>query len=177
MYADEGASHSEWNDSGITMQRLIPFRAHIRSHLAERRSQRQSGPAMWNSIVWGNADSMWMIPPSRPLDTLGGGIGGSMLKRPEPNSCYTKAPKSFLCGEVEREGKGKTHGCAWQLSDCTSHSNSSWKGNTQRNKATVVRRAHIVWRCEYAMYTHKSNNKNTETRVLKHQCTYRLSFP
>lgn len=109
-YVNKGASYSGWSNLGRAMQRLILFSTDIRLHLAERCLERQACPAIWNSIVWGNVDSM-DDSTKQASKHMGEGLG-LMLKRPEPNSCYTKAPKSFLCGEVERQkGGGKTRLC------------------------------------------------------------------
>lgn len=108
-YANEEVPHSQESNVLRAMQRLIPFRARAPtctcSNLAEWHFERQPGPAIWNSIVWGNVDSM-DDSAKQTSGCVGGGIGVLTLKRSESNSCYAKAPKRFLYGEVETQRRG-----------------------------------------------------------------------
>lgn len=74
---------------------------------------------------------------STDLWVHGGGIGVLTLKRSESNSCYAKAPKRFLYGEVEMQkgGGATTHSCAWQLHLTTLHIATVLGGYCTLNRA------------------------------------------
>lgn len=101
---------------------------HTHTHLAEAQ-RRGAGSVIWNSIVWGNADSMWIIMPYSPL-----GIGGGLWWKDQNQTAATPKPQSGSSVDGEKKLL-----FAWRLSGCTSHSNSSRKVTHTRTNMDTCR--------------------------------------
>lgn len=136
------------------MRRLIPFSAHMRSNLAWETLREGCWPCHLKQYCVGQR-RQYVDDSTELYSGCKGGEGLEAWCWKDLNQTAAM-PKLQRGPSVERwGGGGVTHSCAWQLSDYTSHSNSSWNimhSETRRLELEEQRECMDTWVC--LLYVH-----------------------